>query len=127
MAYVVAVSIATSAFAGDLRGSVSQAAVEAAQAPRVRPGFIPKVLMSSGAAVLTGGIAAAVVGFMRRSDARPSPTGVAPRSGMLGAAGVAGAVTGGALMLLGRRASRFAPSAVAVTESGLAVEQTVTW
>lgn len=125
--YVVVLSMSASAFAGDLRGSVRQAAVEAAPAPMAPSGFTPKVLMSSGAAVMSGGIAAAVVGFMRRGNDRLSPSRPAGRNGMLGAAGVAGTLTGGVMMLLGRRASRLAPSAVAVTESGLAVEQTVTW
>jgi hypothetical protein len=87
-----------------------------------------KALVYSGAAVFAGGMATALFGFIRSGNGEFARFGEATsRNKPLGAAGLAAAFAGGTMMFLGSRAGRFAPSAVTVSSSGLAVEKMVTW
>ena len=127
----LALSLATSAFAGDLRASVAQAAAEAAQATRAVPApssSSGKTLLYAGGAVFGAGMATALYGFMRVGNGKYSTFGEATsRNKPLGAAGIAAAFAGGSMMFLGSRGGRFSPSKVAVNAAGLSVEKMVSW
>lgn len=118
VACAVALSVTTSAFAQQ---------VPAAQPPEA-PAPTGKTLVYSGAAVFAGGMGLALYGFIRAGNGEFSRFGEATsRNKQLGAAGIAAAFAGGTMMFLGSRASRYAPSSVTVSRSGLAVEKQVTW
>jgi len=73
-------------------------------------------------------MATALYGFIRAGNGEFSTFGEATsRNKKLGAAGLAAAFGGGTMMFLGTRAQRYAPSAVTVSRSGLAVEKMLTW
>lgn len=121
VALLAALSIASTSFA--------QAAPSPAPAP---PATVPtpsgKALVYSGAAVFAGGMATALYGFIRAGNGEFARFGEATaRNKPLGAAGIAAAFAGGTMMFLGSRAGRYAPSSVAVSSTGLAVEKHITW
>jgi hypothetical protein len=123
----LALSLATSAFAGDLRASVAQAAAEAAQTTQSVGSPSGKTLVYAGGAVFAAGMATALYGFMRAGNGAFSNFGEATsRNKPLGAAGIAAAFAGGTMMFLGTHASRYSPS-LAISRSGLSVEKMVTW
>jgi hypothetical protein len=73
-------------------------------------------------------MATALYGFMRSGNGPYATFGEATsRNKPLGASGIAAAFAGGTMMFLGSRGSRFSPSSVAVSGTGLAVEKMVTW
>ena len=118
VAGMLALSVASSVFAQQ---------VPPPQAPAV-PSPAGKTLVYSGAAVFAGGMGLALYGFIRAGNGEFSRFGEATsRNKQLGAAGIAAAFAGGTMMFLGSRASRYAPSSVTVSRSGLAVEKQVTW
>jgi hypothetical protein len=126
-ALVAALSIATSALAGDLRSSAAQAASEVPPAQTLPMPSRSKPLVLGGAAVFASGIAAALYGFIRVANGQYSTFGEATsRNKHLGAAGIAAAFTGGTMMFMGSRGARYAPS-VAVNRDGLAVAKQVSW
>jgi hypothetical protein len=103
----------------------TQPAVPAASAASRPSG---KALMIGGAAVFVAGMTTAMYGFIRVGNGEYSTFGEASsRNKPLGAAGLAAAFGGGAMMLVGARARRYAPSTIAVDRSGVSVEKTFTW
>ena len=87
-----------------------------------------KALVYGGAAVFAGGMATALYGFIRAGNGEFAQFGEATsRNKPLGVAGIAAAFAGGTMMFLGSRAGRYAPSAVSVSRTGLAVEKQLTW
>ena len=73
-------------------------------------------------------MATALYGFIRAGNGAYAQFGEATsRNKPLGVAGIAAAFAGGTMMFLGSRGPRFAPSNVAVTENGVAVEKMVSW
>jgi hypothetical protein len=118
VAGALALSVASAAFAQQL---------PAPQAPAT-PAPVGKTLVYSGAAIFAGGMGLALYGFIRAGNGEFSRFGEATsRNKQLGAAGIAAAFAGGTMMFIGSRVSRYAPSAVTVSRSGLAVEKQVTW
>jgi hypothetical protein len=117
VACALALSIASSAFA------------QTAPAPpaEIKPPS-GKALIYSGAAVFSAGMGMALYGFIRAGNGEFSTFGEATsRNKPLGAAGIAAAFAGGTMMFLGSRLGRYAPSSVAVSREGLAVEKMVSW
>jgi len=89
-----------------------------------RPG---KGLVYTGAALFGVGMGTALYGFIRVGNGEFSTFGEATaRNKPLGAAGMATAFAGGALMFLGTR-TKYAPSAVTVTRTEVSVARTMTW
>jgi hypothetical protein len=127
----LALSLGTSAFAGDLSASVAQAAAEAAQTTQAAQAIRApsgKALVYAGGAVFAASMATALYGFIRVGNGPYSTFGEATsRNKPLGAAGIAGAFAGGTMMYLGSRGSRFSPSTVTVSGSGLTVQKMVSW
>ena len=96
----------------------------AAQTPAPRSG---KALVYTGGAVFAAGMTTTLYGFIRVDNGEYSTFGEATsRNKALGAAGLTAAFAGGALMFLGSRASRYAPS-VSPRPGGFAVEKAVSW
>jgi hypothetical protein len=119
VALLAALSIAASSFAQ------SAPAAPAPQRVTPPPG---KALIYGGAATFAGGMATALYGFIRAGNGEFARFGEATsRNKQLGAAGIAAAFAGGTMMFLGSRMGRYAPSAVTVSRSGLAVEKQLTW
>jgi hypothetical protein len=119
VALLVALSMAAPTFA--------QSGPAAPTAPGV-PAPRGKTLVYTGAAVFVGGMTTALYGFIRAGNGEYTQFGEATsRNKPLGAAGIAAAFAGGTMMFLGSRAGRYAPSAVAVSSTGLAVEKSITW
>lgn len=128
VACALALSLATSAFAGDLRASIAQAAAQAAPTAESAPAPSGKALVYTGGAVFAAGMATALYGFIRVGNGPYSRFGEATsRNKPLGAAGIAAAFAGGTMMFLGSRGARFSPSKVAVNASGVSAEKTLSW
>jgi len=124
----LALSLSTTAFAGGLRESVEQAAADGAQTQQMAPMPSRKPLVYTGSAVFAAGMATALYGFMRAGNGEYTQFGEATsRNKALGAAGIAAAFTGGTMMFLGSRGSRFLPSSVSVSENGASVGKRVSW
>ena len=121
VATALTLSIATSALAQ------SPAPAPGALAEQTPPQPSGKTLIYTGGAVFAAGMATALYGFIRVGNGEYSTFGEATsRNKALGAAGLTAAFAGGALMFLGSRASRYAPS-VSPRPGGFAVEKAVSW
>ena len=128
VACALALSLSTTAFAGGLRESAEQAAAEGAQTQQMAPMPAGKTLVYTGSAVFAAGMATALYGFMRAGNGEYTQFGEATsRNKPLGAAGIAAAFTGGTMMFLGSRGSRFLPSSVSVSQDGASVRKMVSW
>jgi len=87
-----------------------------------------KTLIYTGAGVFAAGMGTALFGFVRSKNGEFSTFGESTsRNVKLGSAGIVTAFAGGALMFLGHRAGRYAPSAVTVNAGGLSVSKVVSW
>lgn len=125
-------AIAAPGFAQTLDAAAPAAAQQTPAPAQTAPASVPapssKALVYGGAAVFAAGMATAMYGFIRVGNGKYSTFGEASsRNKPLGAAGLAAAFGGGAMMFLGTRARRYAPSTVALDRSGLSVEKTITW
>jgi hypothetical protein len=128
VACALALSLSTTAFAGGLRESAEQAAAEGAQTQQMAPMPSGKTLVYTGSAVFAAGMATALYGFMRAGNGEYTQFGEATsRNKQLGAAGIAAAFTGGTMMFLGSRGSRFLPSTVSISQDGASVGKMVSW
>jgi hypothetical protein len=123
VAFAAALALAAPSFA-----QAAPAPAPAAPAPPTATRPSGKALVYSGAAVFAGGMATALYGFIRAGNGEFAQFGEATsRNKPLGAAGIAAAFAGGTMMFLGSRVGRYAPSAVTVSRSGIAVEKQLTW
>ena len=128
VACALALCLSTSAFAGGLRESAEQAAAEGAQTQQMAPRPSGKTLVYSGTAVFAAGMATALFGFMRADNGEYTQFGEATsRNKQLGAAGIAAAFTGGTMMFVGSRGSRFLPTSLSVSQDGASVGKMVSW
>jgi len=129
---LLVLSLAAPGFAQTL-DAATQAAAQQTPAPvPAAPASVPapssKALVYGGAAVFAAGMATAMYGFIRVGNGKYSTFGEATsRNKPLGVAGLATAFGGGAMMFLGTRARRYAPSTVALDRTGMSVEKTITW
>jgi hypothetical protein len=116
MAWLLIVGLATPALAGDLRESISKAAQQQAGA---QGGSSSKAYVWPGAALVIGGMAVAMYGFIQpahrgEGDYQPNP--------VIGVAGLSAAAAGGLLLMVSRRHSQslptltFGPGRVAVSK-----------
>jgi hypothetical protein len=120
-------SISTSSFAGDLQQSVAKAARDAAQQTEQRPASGKNPYLWPGAALFVAGMTMTLYGFLHTSGgdfvsgevSKESKTG-------LGAAGLAVAGAGGALLYCGALRARHAPS-VTLGRGRIAVTKQVSW
>jgi hypothetical protein len=116
--------LSTASVAGDLQGSIATAAQRQAQSPSPR---IDKGYLVPGATLFVAGMSMAVYGFLHTSGgefvsgevSKESKTGI-------GAAGLAVAGAGGALLFLGAERAKHAP-AVTVGPNRVAITKRVAW
>ena len=119
------------AFAQSTTGTSTpvEAQIGGVQSMQLPPGGNPsgKALVWTGAGVFIGGMGVALFGFMNNENGRYSDFGEATASNKaLGAAGIATAFAGGALMAIGQRVSRHAPD-VQVGVDRFAVSKRLSW
>lgn len=124
---VVSVTIfglTTPAFAGDLRESIARAAQQPVQTT-ARP--MQKSYLVPGAAMVVAGMAMATYGFLHTSGGEFVSGEVSKESKTgLGAAGLAVAGAGGAILFLGSERARHAPS-ITVAPDRVTVTKRLAW
>ena len=124
LASVVILGVSTSGFAGDLQGSIARAAQQPATAPSPK---IDAGYLIPGAALFVAGMSMAVYGFLHTSGGEFVSGSVSKESKTeLGAAGLAVAGAGGAILFFGRQRAKRAPS-VTIGPNRFAVTKRVTW
>lgn len=105
----------------------AQSAAQPLSAPPTQPAKPRRAMVYTGAAVFGAGLGTALYGFIRVGNGAHATFGEATaRNKPLGAAGMAAAFGGGALMFLGTR-TKYAPSAVTITRERVSVTRTVSW
>jgi hypothetical protein len=122
---VVAMSLSTSALAGDLLSSASNAVQQ--QASESRDGRMPRGYLWPGIALFAGGMAVGLNGFLNNKNGKFPEFGEASSTDVkMGAAGLSVAFVGGALLFLGKRHARQAPS-VTFNRGGMSVSSRISW
>jgi hypothetical protein len=122
---MLVVAIGTSAFAGELQQTAATAAQQQEEKAPARSSAKP--LVWTGTALFVGGMAVGLYGFLNDRNGTYSEFGESTAVNKpLGAAGVAAAFAGGALIFLGTRRARHAPS-VTVTANRIAVSKQLSW
>jgi hypothetical protein len=123
VAWLLVIGMSTSAFAGDLRESVAKAAGEQAEQQQVK---IPKPYMLAGTALFITGMTLAVYGFLHTNGGDFVSGEVSKESKTeLGAAGLAVAGLGGAVLYFGSRA-KGAPS-ITVAPGRVKISKHISW
>lgn len=122
VAATVALALATSPLlAQSAPGAPPQSAPHVDRPRPSRP------MVYTGAALFGAGLSTALYGFIRVGNGHYATFGEATsRNKPLGAAGMAAAFAGGALMFLGTR-TKLAPSAVVVSPSEVSVARRISW
>jgi hypothetical protein len=124
---VVSVTIfglSTPAFAGDLRDSIARAATQPAQttAPKIQKSYLVP-----GAGLFVAGMSMAVYGFLHTNGGEFVSGEVSKESKTgLGAAGLAIAGAGGAILFVGAERARHAPS-ITVAPDRVTVTKRLAW
>ena len=124
IAWVLVVGLSTSALAGDLSNSIAKAAEQQAAAQKPK---IEKTYAVLGGALFAGGLALATYGFLHTKGGEFVSGEVSKESNTkLGAAGLAIAGAGGAVLYLGSQKSK-SSAAVTVREGRIALSKRVSW
>ena len=122
---MVIFGFSTASFAGDLHDSIARAA----QQPQERSAAskIPTPYLVSGAALFVAGMSMAVYGFLHTNGGEFVSGEVSKESKTsLGGAGLAVAGVGGAILFMGARHAKHAPS-VAFGPGRLAISKRLAW
>jgi hypothetical protein len=124
---LVIVGVATSGFAGDLQQSIARAAQQQPQEERA-PSRSSKPLIWTGAALFVGGMTVGLFAFINNQNGEFSEFGEANAvNKKLGAAALATAFAGGALIFVGsHRGARRSPQ-VTVGAGQVTVSKQVSW
>ena len=119
--------LSTASFAGDLHDSIAKAAQQQQQEETRPAGKIPTPYLVSGAALFVAGMSMAVYGFLHTSGGEFVSGAVSKESKTgLGGAGLAVAGAGGAILFMGAKHAKHAPS-IAVGPNQIAVTKRLTW
>jgi hypothetical protein len=103
------VAMSSSVFAGDLHEAIAKAAAAAEQTPAQQTpprsdAPMPKGYLILGSGLFVGGLTAALIGFLNNSNGSFPEFGEATSTNVkMGAAGLATAFAGGAVLFLGKR------------------------
>ena len=123
IAWLLVLGLSSTAFAGDLKDSITKAAEEQAQQ---QPTKIPKPYLWSGSALFITGMTMAVYGFLHTSGGEFVSGQVSQESKTgLGGAGLAVAGLGGAILYFGSRA-KSAPS-ITMAPGRMTVSKHISW
>jgi hypothetical protein len=118
------VGMSTASFAGDLLGSAAKAVQ---QETETQPSKIDKAYAVPGATLFIAGMSMAVYGFLHTSGGSFVSGQVSKESKTaLGGAGLGLAGLGGAILYLGSRHMKHAPS-ITVAPGGIGVTKRVSW
>jgi hypothetical protein len=133
VAWLLVLGLSTAGFAGDIRDSVANATFDQAAQTQDQGIKIPSGYLWPGVAMFAGGMAMALYGFLHTSDGQyvtvppPGQGGVSTSSNTaLGASGLAVAAAGGALLFVGAKKGKSAPS-IAIGPKGVSVVKRVAW
>jgi hypothetical protein len=133
VAWLLVLGLSTAGFAGDLRESVANATFDQTPRPQDQGIKIPSGYLWPGVALFASGMTMALYGFLHTSDGDyvtvppPGGGGVSTSSNTaLGASGLAVAAAGGALLFIGAKKGKAAPS-IAVGRDRVAVTKRVSW
>jgi len=119
--------LSTASFAGDLHDSIAKAAQQQQQEETRPAGKIPTPYLVSGAALFVAGMSMAVYGFLHTSGGEFVSGAVSTESKTgLGGAGLAVAGAGGAILFMGAKHAKHAPS-IAVGPNQITVTKRLTW
>ena len=125
---LVIVGLSAPSFAGDLHDSIAKAAQTQPRDQEERaPVKMDKAYLVSGGSLFVVGMSMAVYGFLHTSGGEFVSGSVSKESNTgLGAAGLAVAGAGGAILFLGARHAKHAPS-VSVGPGGVTVNKRIAW
>jgi hypothetical protein len=133
VAWLLVLGLSTAGFAGDIRDSVANATFDQAQRTQEQGVKIPSGYLWPGVAMFAGGMGMALYGFLHTSDGQYVAVPPAGQGGVstssntaLGASGLAVAAAGGALLFVGAKKGKSAPS-IAVGPKGVSVVKRVVW
>ena len=133
VAWLLVLGLSTAGFAGDLRESVANATFDQAPQTQQQGVRIPSGYLWPGVALFVGGMSMALYGFLHTSGGDyvtvppPGQSGISASSNTaLGASGLAVAAAGGALLFVGSKKGKAAPS-IAVGPGRVAVAKRVSW
>jgi hypothetical protein len=133
VAWLLVLGLSTAGFAGDIRDSIANATFEQTPQTQQQGIKIPSGYLWPGVALFVGGMSMALWGFLHTSDGQyvqvppPGGDGVSKASNTaLGVSGFAVAAAGGALLFVGSKKAKSAPS-IAVGPRGVAVAKQVSW
>ena len=125
VAWLLVIGMSSSAFAGDLRESIAKAAEEQAQQGQGQV-KIPKPYLLTGAALFVTGMTMTVYGFLHTNGGDFVSGEVSKESKTeLGAAGLAVAGLGGAILFFGSRAKN-APS-ITLAPGHVKISKHISW
>jgi len=125
IASLMVLGLSTAGFAADLQDSIARAAQQQASSPSA-PGM-NKGYLVPGAALFVAGMSMAVYGFLHTSGGEFVSGEVSKESKTgLGAAGLAVAGAGAAILFLGSERAKHAPS-ISVTPDRLTITKRVAW
>ena len=133
VAWLLVLGLSTAGFAGDIRDSVANATFDQAPQTQQQGVKIPSGYLWPGVAMFVGGMSMALWGFLHTNDGQyvqvppPGGGGVSTSSNTaLGVSGFAVAGAGGALLFMGAKKGKSAPS-IAVGPKGVSVVKRVAW
>ena len=125
---LVIVGLSVPSFAGDLQDSIARAAqTQPRDQEKGPPHKMDKAYLVSGSGLFIAGMSMAVYGFLHTSGGEFVSGAVSKESKTeLGAAGLAVAGVGGAILFMGARNAKRAPS-VSVGPGGITVNKRIAW
>jgi hypothetical protein len=124
LAWLLVFGMSTGAFAGDLQESIARAIREQQSNPSPK---MDKAFMWPGAALFAGGMTMALYGFLHTSGGEFVSGEVSKESNTkLGAAGLAVAGAGGAILFLGAQRAKSAP-AITIGPGSMRITKKLSW
>jgi hypothetical protein len=125
IASLMILGLSTASFAGDLQESIARAAREQATSPSGPR--VGKSYLVPGASLFVAGMSMAVYGFLHTSGGEFTSGEVSKESKTgLGAAGLAIAGAGGAILFLGAERAKHAPS-ITIAPDRVSVTKRIKW
>jgi hypothetical protein len=127
------ITMSSSAFAGDLQAAIAKATnaaeqTPAQQAPPRSDAPMPKGYLWLGSGLFVAGLATGLYGFLNNSNGSFPTFGEATSTNVkMGAAGLATAFAGGAILFLGKRKANGSTTSIALGPRQMTVSKRLTW
>jgi hypothetical protein len=133
VAWLLVLGLSTAGFAGDIRDSVANATFDQAPQTQQQGVRIPSGYLWPGIALFAGGMSMALYGFLHTSGGDyvtvppPGEGGISTSSNTaLGVSGFAVAAAGGAVLFMGAKKGKSAPS-IALGPNRVSIAKRVSW